>query len=53
MSSNFQKVMSGRRISIPEILTKEYGIKEGDIVIVENTSKGILIVPAEVVPRSS
>lgn len=44
MKSNYQKVLSGRRVSIP----MEYGIKDGDIVIIEKDKRGVLIIPAEV-----
>ena len=44
--------MSGRRVSIPEKLSEKYGIKEGDIVILEDSKNGITIVPAQVIPRS-
>jgi bifunctional DNA-binding transcriptional regulator/antitoxin component of YhaV-PrlF toxin-antitoxin module len=50
--SSFQKVLSGRRVSIPDELSKKYGIREGDIVILKESSNGITIVPAEVVPKS-
>lgn len=49
---SYQKVLSGRRISIPDSLSKKYGIKEGDLVIIED-DKGIRIIPADVVKRLS
>jgi len=52
-TSNYQKVLSGRRISIPDTLSKKYGIREGDVVIIEDSTNGIRIVPADVVPRTS
>ena len=51
MTSNYQKVLSGRRVAIPDNLSKKYGIKEGDVVIIED-SNGIRIIPADVTPRS-
>ncbi|MDN5847252.1 MAG: AbrB/MazE/SpoVT family DNA-binding domain-containing protein [Candidatus Nitrosocosmicus sp.] len=47
---SYQKVLSGRRISLPDQLTKKYGIKEGDFVIVEDDD-GIKITPAQIVKR--
>jgi hypothetical protein len=48
MTSNYQKVLSGRRVSLP----KESGISEGDIVIVERDRRGTLIIPTEVRPKT-
>ena len=44
-------IMGGRRIGIREELAKKYNLKIGDIVILEDVGKGILITPAEVVKR--
>jgi bifunctional DNA-binding transcriptional regulator/antitoxin component of YhaV-PrlF toxin-antitoxin module len=48
----FQKVLSGRRVSIPDILSEKYCIKEGDFVIVEDND-GIKITPAQIIKRST
>ena len=49
--SSYQKVLSGRRISLPENLCKKYNIREGDFVIVHEDEDGIKIIPADVIPR--
>lgn len=46
-----QKVLSGRRISIPESYAKEFGINEGDFVIVQLNGKRLEVVPAEVTEK--
>ncbi len=33
---NYQKVLSGRRITLSDDICKKYNIKEGDIVIVDD-----------------
>lgn len=43
-----QRVLSGRRISIPEVYAKKCGINEGDFVIVEMSGSRLQVVPAEV-----
>jgi bifunctional DNA-binding transcriptional regulator/antitoxin component of YhaV-PrlF toxin-antitoxin module len=45
-------VLSGKRITIPDPLSKKYNIQEGDIVIVED-DHGIRIVPVEVRRRET
>jgi AbrB family looped-hinge helix DNA binding protein len=47
-----QRVLGGRRVSIPEAASKALGIKEGDYVIMEVEADGLRIIPAEVSPRS-
>lgn len=51
MASNYQKVLSGRRVSIPDSFSKKYGINEGDIVILEEDKGGLRIIPADVIKR--
>ena len=57
-SPEFQKVLSGRRVTIPESLAKKHNIKEGDIVMIseeKNFSSGIhaiTIIPCDIVPRT-
>jgi len=53
MASTYQRVLSGRRVSLPESLVKKFGIKEGDIVIVEEDRDSIRIMPAEIVRRKA
>lgn len=43
-----QRVLSGRRVSIPDDMSKDLGIQEGDYVIVKAENGGIRIVPAEI-----
>lgn len=43
-----QRVLSGRRVSIPDSMSKDLGIQEGDYVIVKEDSGGIRIVLAEI-----
>ena len=50
MVTTYQKVLSGRRISIPDNLSQKYCIKEGDLVIVEDND-GIKIIPAKIIRR--
>jgi bifunctional DNA-binding transcriptional regulator/antitoxin component of YhaV-PrlF toxin-antitoxin module len=52
LASNFQKVLAGKRVSLPESYSKRHGINEGDIVILEEDNSGSLrITPAQVVPK--
>jgi bifunctional DNA-binding transcriptional regulator/antitoxin component of YhaV-PrlF toxin-antitoxin module len=53
MTSTYQRVLSGRRVSLPGSLVKKFGIKEGDIVIVEEDRDSIRIMPAEIVRRKA
>ena len=48
-----QRVMSGRRVSIPDSVSKEIGLKEGDYVIVEVEGHSVRLVPAEIKPRKN
>jgi bifunctional DNA-binding transcriptional regulator/antitoxin component of YhaV-PrlF toxin-antitoxin module len=43
-----QRVLSGRRISIPESYAKKHGVNEGDFIIVEENNGKLNIIPAEV-----
>ena len=47
----YQKVLSGRRITIPEKLLKKHGLKEGDLITVEDVGDGILIIPVKIIPK--
>jgi len=49
---NVQKVLGGRRISIPASVSEELGIDVGELVIVEWKNGSLKIIPAEVSPRS-
>ena len=51
--TDFQKVLSGRRVAIPQDLAKKYDIKEGDIVMVVDhiSGSGIAIIPCDITPR--
>ena len=51
VSLNYQKVLSGKRVTLSENICKKYNIKEGDIVIVEDDDV-IKITPAQVIKRS-
>ena len=48
---NVQKILSGERITLPFTFVSKYGLKEGDVILVDETPQGLLIVPAEVKPR--
>ena len=43
-----QKVLSGRRIPIPEKFMKEHSIKEGDIVVLKHEAGKLSILPAQI-----
>lgn len=43
-----QKILAGKRVSIPEAVLKKWHLDEGDFVIVKETEKGLYIVPAEI-----
>lgn len=43
-----QKILSGRRIPIPEGFMKKYSIREGDFVVLKEESGKLSILPAEV-----
>ena len=46
-----QKIMSGRRISLPEWFMEENSLKEGDWVLVQEVGNSLRIVPAVIVPK--
>lgn len=46
-----QKILKGDRVSIPREFLKSQNLKVGDFVLVENTEKGLKIIPAQVVAR--
>lgn len=48
-----QRVMSGRRVAIPDSVSKQVGLREGDYVIVEVDGHSVKIVPAEIKPRKN
>jgi len=48
-----QKVLSGKRITIPAEVLEKLGINEGDYVIIEWEDENFRIIPAEVRPRRS
>ena len=43
-----QRILAGKRVSIPEELLKKWNMQEGDFVLVEETDAGITIAPAEI-----
>ena len=47
----YQKVLSGKRVSIPEPLLKKHDLKEGDLITIEDTNKGITIIPVKIIPK--
>ncbi len=52
MAKNLQKVLSGRRVCIPQPMAKKWKIDEGDVVYLEEHDRGILILPTEVKVRA-
>ncbi len=52
MQNNLQRVLGGRRITIPEDSGEKLGINVGDYVLVETTDRGITIRPVDIVPRT-
>ena len=52
-SHNYQKILSGRRISLSNTKCKKYNIKEGDIIIVEEENGVLKVSPAKVTKRIS
>ena len=51
ISKQPQKILKGDRVSIPREILRNHRLKSGDYVLVEETDKGIQIIPAAVVPR--
>ena len=47
----YQKILAGKRVSIPKKLLKKHGIKEGDLISVEDTNQGIIIIPVRVIKK--
>jgi len=50
-SKSPQKILKGDRVSIPREFLKSHNLQAGDFVLVENTERGLKIVPALVVAR--
>lgn len=46
-----QKILRGDRVTIPQEILQKKHLKAGDYVIVEETNKGIHIIPARIIPR--
>lgn len=46
-----QKILADLRITIPREFADKHKLKEGDIVLVDETQSGLLVIPAEVKPR--
>lgn len=48
------KVMSGRRITLPEDWCEQENIKEGNLVLIQfiKDSQSITVIPAEIKPRA-
>lgn len=53
LNRNVQKVLAGKRISIPESYAKKYGINEGDFVIVDASGSRLQVIPAEITEREA
>ena len=52
VSQNAQKILAGRRIAIPREMFEKSNLKDGEIVIIEQSEDGkITIIPAEVKPK--
>ncbi|MCL5252891.1 MAG: hypothetical protein M1351_02225 [Candidatus Thermoplasmatota archaeon] len=51
MKQIVQKVLEGRRITLPDESTKRFDIHVGDYVLVEAAEDMIIVRPAEVVPK--
>ena len=45
------KILTGRRITIPQDIFEELNLKEGDWVLLESKDNRLYVHPAEVVPR--
>lgn len=43
-----QRILAGKRVSIPEAILKKWHLGEGDFVIVKETGEGLVIIPAEI-----
>jgi len=43
-----QKILAGQRVSIPDIILKEWGLETGDFVIVSKEGKRMYIAPAKI-----
>jgi hypothetical protein len=46
-----QRIMSGRRISLPEWFMEENKLKVGDWVLIQEVGKALRIVPAVIIPK--
>lgn len=46
-----QKILSGRRIPLPEEFMEKYKIKEGDYVLLQEEKGRLSVVPAYVTPK--
>ena len=44
-----QKILAGKRISIPDEVFKEWGLEEGSLVLVKKQGKGIYVAPAKLI----
>ena len=51
MPEKIIRVTKGFRITIPKEFREELGLKIGDRVIYQQSSDGVLIVPAVIVPK--
>lgn len=51
LNRNVQRVLAGKRISIPESYAKKYGINEGDFVIVDASGTKLQVIPAQVTEK--
>lgn len=53
MTQYYHKIGSADRIAIPKKFMKKYGLKIGDIVILEDAHpEGFIVIPAKVVPKT-
>lgn len=46
-----QKILSGRRIPLPEEFMEKHNIHEGDIVLLQEEKGKLSVVPANVTPK--
>ena len=46
-----QRIMSGRRISLPEWFMEENNLKVGDWILVQEVGNSLRIVPAVIIPK--
>lgn len=50
--SSLSHVLRNFQVTLPKPIRKRFGVKEGDLIKIEETDRGILIIPLETVDRS-